>query len=188
MNIIINQVELEKQDLTAREMLFLLSLYYGIPNIDKLYRKGYYTETSVGKMLSVYGKEVVENILLNSDSEIPKEENLIDLATRLKQIFPTGRKEGTNLYWSDGIPLIIKRLRTFFKKYGKYDYDDIVSAAQKYVESFNGDYRYMKLLKYFIFKDVKGEGGSIEESSDLINFLENKDSEINNTDIYTEIR
>lgn len=46
----------------------------------------------------------------------------------------------------------------------------------------------MKLLKYFIFKDVKGEGGSIEESSDLINFLENKDSEINNTDIYTEIR
>ena len=31
----------------------------------------------------------------------------------------------------------------------------------------------MRTLKYFIFKDVKGDEG-IEKSSDLLNFIENK--------------
>jgi hypothetical protein len=188
MRIIIDPVELEKQDLTIQEFLYLLILYYGDPDINKLYRQGYYSETLLGKALSTYGKETVENILLASDSDVPTEPELLDLATKLKAMYPEGKKEGTNFYWTDGIALIIRRLRTFFKKYGKYEDEDILNATQKYINSFNGDYRFMKLLRYFIFKEVKGEGGDVEATSDLLNLLENKNQQEVNNDWSTDVR
>ena len=117
------------------------------------------------------------------DSEIPDStKKLMGLATELKNIFPKGRKEGTNFYWADGVALIVKRLKIFIKKYGDiYTEEQIIKAAKKYVESFNGDYRYMKLLKYFIFKE------EIESStSDLLTYIENAEEESdlkNNWDI-----
>ena len=96
----------------------------------------------------------------------------------LKEIFPKGKKDGTNLYWSDGVALIEKRLKVLFKKYEtRYPDEEILDAAKRYVESFNGDYRFMKVLKYFLFKDEKGAAGKVEESSELINYIENKGEE-----------
>ena len=72
----------------------------------------------------------------------------------------------------------------FFKKYGA-DYTDeqIIQATKSYVESFNGDYRFMRVLKYFIFKEEKGADGMVESTSDLINRIDNagqEDTENNN--------
>ena len=61
-----------------------------------------------------------------------------------------------------------------------YTDDQIIAAARKYVASFNGDYKYMRLLKYFIWKnDAKRteEGLSVEQVSDLATFIENADQE-----------
>ena len=91
-------------------------------------------------------------------------------------------------YWTDGISLIIKRLKIFFKKYGIYSNEIIIDATKRYVDSFNGDYRFMKLLKYFIFKEKKGEGGDVESSSDLLNFIENNEGEELSNDWSTELR
>ena len=46
----------------------------------------------------------------------------------------------------------------------------------------------MKLLKYFIFKEKKGEGGDVESSSDLLNFIENNEGEELSNDWSTELR
>ena len=65
----------------------------------------------------------------------------------------------------------------------KYDLpEDIqISAvqydAEKYVEGFNGSYQYMRLLKYFIFKEKVGANGEIEGDSELISYIENADDE-----------
>ena len=76
--------------------------------------------------------------------------------------------------------LIVKDLNNY-QKYEIYTEEQIIKAAKKYVESFNGDYRYMKLLKYFIFKE------EIESStSDLLTYIENAEEESdlkNNWDI-----
>jgi hypothetical protein len=69
-------------------------------------------------------------------------------------------------------------LKKFFKLYGnKYTDEQITTATQNYVSSFNGRYQYMRVLKYFIWKDEKkvdSEGvGHIEEVSDLAAFIEN---------------
>lgn len=98
------------------------------------------------------------------------------LAQKLKDLYPKGKKPGTNQYWSEGLSLIEKRLQLFFKRYSKkYSDDEIIEATKKYVTNMEND-PYMKTLKYFILKN-KVINGMIEEESELYNYLENKDEE-----------
>lgn len=122
------------------------------------------------------GIDLIVNILM--ESENIKED--FTLAKQLKDIFPKGKKDGTNLYWTEGEALIKKRLAIFTKKYGSYSSNDIIMATKRYINSFNGDYRFMKTLKYFIFKEKKSLDG-VESESDLLTYLENTDEvETNN--------
>ena len=89
------------------------------------------------------------------------------------QIFPQGKKPGTPYYWKCNKREISLKLKSFFKLYGvKYTEEEILSAAHRYVESFNGDYRFMRLLKYFIWKKEDGE-----EISELATFIDNDGQE-----------
>lgn len=126
--------------------------------------------------ITAKGAELLTSVLIDSEESPISDEKLIGLATTLKSLFPKGIKPGTNYYWAEGVSLIVKRLKIFFKKYGNnFSEEDIISATKRYIESFNGDYRYMKLLKYFIFKDKRGDGGEVEYDSDLLTYLENKE-------------
>lgn len=123
------------------------------------------------------GYALLESVIADSDNSPLTDEELLELAKELKQIFPKGKKEGTQYYWSESAALIVKRLKSFFNRYGQeYNKDDIIEAAKKYVESFNGDYTYMRLLKYFIFRD-SSKFGNDDASSDLATYIENKGEE-----------
>ena len=66
---------------------------------------------------------------------------------------------------------------TGVKKFGdKYSDEDIIEATKRYINSFNGDYRFMQLLKYFILKRVIVEG-EIEETSQLLSYLSNSNED-----------
>lgn len=138
------------------------------------------TKTGVKFRLTAEGENVLKSYFSDTESKHPEPEadRLSKLAKQLKEIFPKGRKDGTTQYWAEGNALIIRRLKLFFKKYGT-DYTDeqIVSAARAYVNSFNGDYRFMRVLKYFILKEVKGANGEIEGTSDLINYIDHAGEE-----------
>lgn len=131
-------------------------------------------------VLTRKGNIIIESVILESDKNQESENKIDNLAKRLKEIFPKGKKDGTNYYWADGTALIVRRLKLFFKKYGN-DFTDeqIITATEKYVQSFNGNYQYMKLLKYFIFKEKVGVAGDIEGESELINYIENAGQEDN---------
>lgn len=121
----------------------------------------------------------VSRILLLSDQEVPCESRLDNLAVKLMEIFPKGKKEGTSVYFKGNKKDNKLRLQKFFKLYGNtYTDEQIVEAAKRYVESFNGNYSYMRALKYFIWKDEKktdGEGKVyVEEVSDLATYIENE--------------
>lgn len=137
--------------------------------------------------------DVLSNLLLDSEQQNPKknEEHLEALAKSLMEVFPQGRKQNTNTYWRGNIKDTKLRLKKFFKLYGnKYTDEQIVQAAKRYVESFNGDYRFMRVLKYFIWKDdrkINSEGDSyIEEVSDLATLLENAGQEEINNDSWRD--
>lgn len=126
----------------------------------------------------------VARVLLLSDKEVPKEDRLDALAIALMEVFPKGKKEGTSVYWKGNKKDTKLKLQKFFKLYGNaYTDEQIITAAKQYVASFNGNYSYMRALKYFIWKDEKkidSEGnGYIEEVSDLATYIENAGQEEN---------
>ena len=71
------------------------------------------------------------------------------------------------------------KLKKFFKMYGNYTDDDIVDATKRFIASFNGNYKYLPLIKYFIIKNKKvmdeDDSYHVVEVSPLADFLENKE-------------
>lgn len=135
----------------------------------------------------------IARILLLSDQEVPSEDRLDTLAAKLMEIFPKGKKEGTSVYWKGNKKDNKLRLQKFFKLYGNtYTDEQIITAAKQYVESFNGNYSYMRALKYFIWKDERktdGEGKLyVEEVSDLATYIENAGEEQSKQDWELSLR
>lgn len=146
--------------------------------IPKMIEKEFITQDDLGNyLLTPYWNNELQNVLLESDKEVPKETDLNWLVGQLREIFPKGIKTGSAA-WRGNRREITLRLQKFFKIYeNTYSDEAIISATKRYVESFNGNYTYMRILKYFILKDeVKiAEDGSryVEQVSELANFLEN---------------
>lgn len=123
--------------------------------------------------------ERVDSIILDSDDNKQPNDRLASLATALMEVFPAMKKGGSSQYFRGNKKDITLRLKKFFKLYGnKFTDEQIVGAATKYVESFHGNYTYMRVLKYFIWKDERktdSEGKLyVEEISDLASFIENE--------------
>ena len=141
---------------------------------QSLIDKGYIT--SVGNLFDRYtatdkAVKLLDNVL--ADSSVDDDTKITELATKLKELYPKGKKEGTNQFWADGVSIIVKRLKIFYKKYGFYDNDTIIKATENYIKSFNGDYRFMKTLKYFLWSEKVNKAGEVEPTSDLLTYIEN---------------
>ncbi len=185
MDININEEICKKYGLDVSEVLAVL-LIKTCNDIPKLFSILEEKEIVVRDLLQGYmvtqrWDDVVSTILLDSDVKAPSPDRLENLATQLMEIFPKQKKLGTCHYFRGNRKDIILRLKKFFKLYGKYTDEQIVTAAKKYVESFNGDYSYMRILKYFIWKDevkINSEGDRyVDEVSDLANWIENAGQE-----------
>ena len=183
--ICLNKKATQQNGITIDEALLMLVIH-NKANLERaekaLIQKGLITAErddlfqQVGWRLTNKGTEVLDSVIMDSDKEQEPQDRLIQLATRLKEIFPKGKKDGTNYYWTEGVALIVRRLKLFFRKYGnKFTDEQIIQAAEKYVQGFNGNYQYMRLLKYFIFKEKVGANGEVEGDSELINYIENAD-------------
>ena len=185
MDININEEICKKYGLDVSEVLAVL-LIKTCNDIPKLFsileeKEIVVRDLMQGYMVTQRWDDVVSTILLDSDVKAPSPDRLENLATQLMEIFPKQKKLGTCHYFRGNRKDIILRLKKFFKLYGKYTDEQIVTAAKKYVESFNGDYSYMRILKYFIWKDevkINSEGDRyVDEVSDLANWIENAGQE-----------
>ena len=76
--------------------------------------------------------------------------------------------------WRGTTAEIAKKLKTLVVKYGySFSREDVIKATKDYVNSFNGNYRYMQLLKYFILKSVKDADDNVDIKSELMSLIEN---------------
>ena len=128
--------------------------------------------------------ERLSSILLDSDKDRQPQDRIELLASQMMELFPALKKVGSSQYFRGNRKDVTLRLKKFFKLYGnKFSNEQILAATKKYVESFNGNYTYMRVLKYFIWKDEKrvdSDGmGYVNEISDLATYIENNGKEFN---------
>lgn len=183
MKLTIDQTVLDKNGLTLEEFLVL---YLGAKDVDiesvsqSLIAKGLADKDlfSNGKIVvSDKVKDLVSTISIDSDKNvIDKDSEFTELATELREIYPAGRKDGTTYMWRGTTAEVAKKLKTLVVKYGyTINREDVLKATKEYVNSFNGNYRYMQLLKYFILKSVKDADGNVDIKSELMSLIENSD-------------
>lgn len=181
----------KRHHLSINELLGLMLFKNGC-NPQQLINRMLERELIIQDMFGNYNitkqwDDELQKILLESDVEIPKDNDLNYLVGQLREIFPKGIKTGSAA-WRGNKREITTRLQKFFKIYDKYTDEEIIAATKKYVESFNGNYTYMRILKYFIMKDevkIGEDGRYVEQVSELANFLEN---EMENNNSFDEMR
>ena len=198
MKLVIDSEVCKSKGLTLEEFIVL---YLNSKNIDiskiinsiiekKVAGKDLFNPNAV--VLSSNSRKLLEEIILDSDKMVAKNnKRLENLAERLRELYPEGKKQGTQYYWRDSNSVIVKKLKALIKKYGDCFTDEqAINATKKYVESFNGNYQFMQLLKYFISKNVV-KGGEVEETSQLLSYIENagqEDKQQMTIDWETELR
>lgn len=180
MRYVIDEKICEKYGVSVDELLYMLHLEVK-KNIKLDLDNDFIVTVNGLSRLTDKGNELVRKILLESDSSVPEGNDLDELVIKMQNLFPKGKKEGTKLYWRGNHKEIKTRLQVFFKYFGnKYSYDDIYDATKRYVEYHNGNYSYMRILKYFIMKNITfktEEKGFMETVSELATFIENKGQE-----------
>ena len=181
MKLTIDQTILDKNNLTIEEflVLFLSAREVDIGVISQsLVAKGLADKDlfSSGRIVvSDKVKDLISTISIDSDKNvIDKDSEFTELATELREIYPAGRKDGTTYMWRGTTAEVAKKLKTLVVKYGfTINKEDVIKATKEYVSSFNGNYRYMQLLKYFILKSVRDADGNVDVKSELMSIIEN---------------
>lgn len=173
---------LAQQGLTLNEYLFLLfNARRGDIHecIESLSQKGWGVKdlfNGTKLVLSDNTRTKVGSILVDSDNKVDnKEHEFNNLANKLREIFPKGRKAGTTHSWRGSTMEVANKLKSLVVKYGcMFTEEEAIEAAKSYVAAFNGDYKYMKVLKYFILK-TPTINGQVEIQSDLMSYIQNRD-------------
>ena len=194
MKFYIDTDECAKLNIPVSTALYLAALYYketiGRKTFEESLSRGLVNFSGYDKFyepkdvtITQAGVDFVESIFLNS--EIKPKANEGDrfevLANQLRELFPKGRKQGTNLMWRGSTYEVVKKLKTLIKKTGvEFSNEQALEATKRYIQSFNGNYSFMQVLPYFILKQIP-VNGVYEEKSQLLSYMENEE-EINKND------
>lgn len=191
MKYIIDEKVCEKHNLTITEVLCLLFLKSCDGNysdvVSKLIKEEKIIESNTPDSnnidylyLTPHWDDEVSSIILESDNSVPDKDRIENLVNKMRELFPKGMKIG-NSAWRGNVRELKLRMQKFFKLYGDYSDEAILKATKAYVDSFNGNYTYMRILKYFILKseikqhqnDLGEVISQVEDVSELANMLDN---------------
>lgn len=154
------------------DRLYHLLMYYALKgnnslssDVEELWKLNYLTKGETSFIFNTaHSDELSIAKSVKSTSKLP-----LELAEKMRELFPKGKKDGTNYQWRDSKIIIAQRLVAWKKMFCIDATDEeIIDATRRYVASFNGNYSLMRLLKYFI---MKKEVDSY--SSELASLLEN---------------
>ena len=182
MRIEIEETVLKKHGLTLDEFLALLIAYYGTDIrqannaliAKKLADRNLFMEE--GLVIGSKAEDIMTSVLADSSSKNQYDDAFYEaLAQKMQALYPAGKKPGTSYMWRGTLAEIAKKLKTLVSKYGyALEEEKVLAATKNYVDSFNGNYQKMRLLKYFILKSEKDDDGNIIVVTDLMAYIENE--------------
>ena len=185
MKYIIDTEILEREGIGLDEALYLLSVYKKKPiNFNTIQKVK--VENKILKFenpkdpvkITPKGQTLIESILAKSKIHISSNnlERYRVLADKMREVYPKGLKPGTNYQWRDSTAIIADRLMKLVAKHNiEFTDEEAVEATKRYIASFNGNYKYMQILKYFISKQKPVEGAPAEQNSQFLSFLQNEE-------------
>lgn len=170
---------IEQSGLTVQE--FLLLLYASNPDdsieetLKSLWEKGYLCKDVNKYTICIKGSRLLKEIVAKSKHTLAPcnytELELRTFAQELIDLYPSGGLEGNGLQYQSNATDVSTALRNFFSVYGHCPLETVKEATINYIESFEGDYTYIRLLKNFIFKiDSVNDCSSV-----LMDYIENKE-------------
>lgn len=182
MKVTIDSAVCLKNGLTLENMYLLLAIKGKADiaeSLDNLVNRDLLLKDDSGYYLSEICKDTVDKIIYDSNGGASNEERLVNLAKEMQKLFPAGKMPGTPYYYKCNTREVALKLKKFFDIHGNYPDEKILDATKRFIASFNGNYKFLPLIKYFITKNKTylGEDGlnHTSEVSPLADFLENKD-------------
>jgi hypothetical protein len=180
MKIVIDEKALRKYNIPFTQFLLMMfiketqgTIFNYNNTLESLKHRGYMYSDDI---LMEEAANIVQKVLCDSEV-MTDDKNVEKLCEKLQSMWPSGKKDN-KWYWRGNKKEITLALKKFFKFYGKYTNEQILNAAQKYIESFSlkGD-TYMELLKYFIIRERP------EMKSNLATYIErySEDTEEDNS-------
>lgn len=182
MKLTIDQTILDKHNISIGEFMIL---YLNANSIDikeciesiikkNLADRNLFSENSI--VVSDKVKDLITTIIIDSDKNvIDKDSEFLELANEMRELYPKGKKEGTTYLWRGTTAEVAKKLKTLVVKYGySFSKEQVLKATKEYVNSFNGNYKRMRLLKYFVLKSEKDADDNINIISELMSLIENE--------------
>ena len=180
---------LEREGIEFDEALYLLSVYRNSPITTNTIQKAkakkilFKPDSTDPAQLTAKGSFLMESVLTQSKLHVSSN-NLFRykiLADKLRELYPKGLKPGTSYQWRDSTSIIADRLMKLVAKYNiEFTDEEAIDATKRYIDSFNGNYRYMQILKYFISKQKSVENAPAEQNSQFLSFLQNKENTTTN--------
>ena len=204
MKVTINEKVCLKHKLTLTEFLMALAVRtcQNVGEVlDNMLNREILVKQGEDYLITQHWSDVLDEVISDSSGSVEKsDEELLELAKQMRELYPQGKMKDrygrmTPYYYRCNNGEVVKKLKKFFTIFGSVSDEDILDATKRYVASFQGNYTGMRLIKYFIIKDdVKPSEdgtGHVEQISDLATFLENKESEgeesVNNDDWTTKL-
>lgn len=186
MKITIDEKQCGKHLLTPEEVFIALAVRQTREfqkTIDNMVSREILTVVDGKYMVTQHWSDEIDEIIADSSGAIDNEERLLNLAKQMRELYPRGKMPDTPYLYRCNNREVVLKLKKFFTLYGNYKDEDILDATRRFVASFQGNYRYLPLIKYFIHKDKLklGEDGQqhVVPESQLASYLENKEDTSN---------
>lgn len=93
------------------------------------------------------------------------------LAPKLMELFPKGTKPGTSLMWRGNVDFVSGKLQKVILSGNEFTDEEAIAATKAYINGFNGVYTTMRVLPYFIAKNII-KGGEVEKTRDFLSYVE----------------
>lgn len=187
-SLIINFKVLEEFNLSIEEFLYLYFLYsedrkYNEVDLEKLQKQKFIKIKEENEKIQITLREksieLLEFFIVEIEQPLSKKEKTIKRSQRVINADINNRVEELRLKWKGlkvgsmgSLQSCKDKLTRWMKENPNYSFDDILKAADMYIDSLNRDYRFLQRADYFIYKQENNR----EESSRLSAFIDEIDS------------
>lgn len=93
------------------------------------------------------------------------------LAPKLMELYPMGKKPGTNNQWRGYKGGVSEKLQKLLAGGEVFSDEEAIEATRAYVDGFNGMYTNMRVLPYFLGKN-EVVGGEVKKTCDFMSYVE----------------